>query len=140
MENQRIIELDETQVRELYPVPVIHTGYWTFIMEACLLTGELESAERSVFATFPEVIQHALTFTPNIGGWADRAQLWQTVLKLALPPQQYHAAMQKILDHYAKVVRKRRGSWRTSTPPPKGNITTPSLRRGLQPYRRCKRP
>ncbi len=73
MENLKIIELDETQVRELYPVPVIHTGCWTFTMEACLLTGELAKAVSAVFAVFPEVIQHALTFTPENGAWADRA-------------------------------------------------------------------
>lgn len=36
MENQRIIELDETQVRELYPVPVIHTGNWAGYKECHL--------------------------------------------------------------------------------------------------------
>lgn len=108
MENPKIIELDETQVRELYPVPVIHTGCWTFTMEACLLEGELAKAVSAVFAVFPEVIQHALTFTPENGAWADRAKLWQAVLKLALPPRQYHAAMRRILAHYARVVRKRR--------------------------------
>ncbi len=109
MENQRIIELDETQVRELYPVPAIHTGCWTFTMEACLLMGELEKTVRSVFKTFPETIQRALTFTPKSGGWADRARFWQTILKLSLPPEHYHAAMQKFLAHYARVVRKRQG-------------------------------
>lgn len=110
MENPKIIELDETQVRELYPVPVIHTGCWTFTMEACLLIGELAKAVSAVFVTFPEVVQHALTFSPKSGGWADRAKLWQTVLKLALPPRQYYAAMQKFLAHYARVVRKRQGA------------------------------
>lgn len=112
MENQRIIELDETQARELYRVPVIHAGYWGFTMEFCVLPGELGKVAKSVFATFPEVIQHALTFSPRCGGWADRAKLWQTVLKLASPPRQYHAAMRKILAHYTRVVRKRRGKLR----------------------------
>lgn len=110
MENPKSIDLDETEVRELYPVPVILTGYWTFTMEACLLIGELGKAVRSVFAAFPEVVQHALTFSPESGGWADRAKLWRAVLKLALPPKQYHAAMQKLLAHYARVVRKRQGA------------------------------
>ena len=112
MENPKIIELDETQVRELYHIPAIHTGCWTFTMEACLLEGELGKAVRSVFAAFPEAIQRALTFTPENGAWADRARLWQTVLKLALPLRQYHAAMRRILAHYARVVRKRRGKLR----------------------------
>lgn len=106
MKNQ-VINLDESEVREVWPIPVIDTGCWTFTMEACLLTGELEKAVRSVFATFPEKIQHALTFTPNSGGWADRAQFWQTILKLTLPSEQYYAALRKILAHYAKVVRRR---------------------------------
>ena len=110
MENPKIIDLDETKFRELYPVPVLHTGYWVFTMEACLLAGELGKAVSAVFAVFPDAIQHALTFAPELGGWADRAKLWQTVLKLALPPKQYHAAMQKILAHYARVVRKRQGA------------------------------
>lgn len=108
MENPKIIELDETQVRELYHIPVVHIGCWTFTMEACLLEGELAKAVSAVFAVFPEVIQHALTFVPESGEWTDRAKLWQTVLKLALPPRQYHAAMRRILAHYARVVRKRR--------------------------------
>jgi len=67
MENPKIIELDETQVRELYPVPVMHIGCWTFTMETWLLEGELAKAVRSVFAAFPEAIQRALTFTPENG-------------------------------------------------------------------------
>ncbi len=109
MENPKIIELNETQVRELYPVPVVHTGCWSFTIEACLLEGELGKAVSGVFEKFPEVIQHALTFSPKSGGWTDRAKLRQTVLKLALPPRQYHAAMQKFLAHYARVLRKRQG-------------------------------
>ena len=108
MEKTEIIDLDETQAREVFPIPVLKTGCWTFTMEACLLTGELGRAVRSVFANFPEAIQRALTFTPENGAWADRAKLWQTVLKLSLPSRQYHAAMQKFLAHYARVVRKRR--------------------------------
>lgn len=110
MENPKIIDLDETQVRELYHIPVVHIGCWTFTMEACLLEGELGKAVRSVFAAFPEAIQRALTFSPKSGEWTDRAKLWQTVLKLALPPRQYYAAMQKFLAHYARVVRKRQGA------------------------------
>lgn len=106
MKNQ-VIDLDESEVRELWPIPVMHTGYWTFTMEACLLMGELGKAVSAVFVTFPEVVQYALTFAPESGGWADRAKLWQTVLKLALPSQQYHGAMRKILAHYARVLRKR---------------------------------
>ena len=68
MENPKIIELDETQVRELYHIPVVHIGCWTFTMEACLLTGELAKAVSAVFAVFPEVIQRALTFVPESGG------------------------------------------------------------------------
>lgn len=108
MENQKIIDIDKTQVRELCHAPVLHTGCWTFTMEACLLMGELGKAVSAVFEKFPQAIQRALTFTPESGGWADRARLWQTVLKLALPPRQYHAAMQKFLAHYARVLRKRR--------------------------------
>lgn len=110
MENPKTIDLDETQFREMLPVPAIHTGCWAFTMEASLLAGELEKAASSVFAAFPEVVQHALTFTPESGGWADRAKLWQSVLKLALSPRQYYAAMRKILAHYARVVRKRQGT------------------------------
>lgn len=110
MENPKIIDLDETQVRELYHIPAIHTGCWTFTMEACLLEGELRKAVSRVFAAFPEAIQRALTFSPKSGEWTDRAKLWQTVLKLALSPKQYHAAMQKFLAHYARVVRKRQGA------------------------------
>lgn len=72
MENQRIIELDETQVRELYPVPVMHIGCWTFTMETWLLEGELAKAVSAVFVTFPEVVQHALTFVPESGGGVGR--------------------------------------------------------------------
>lgn len=107
MDNPKIIDLDEAEVRELYPVPVIHTSYWAFTMEASLLTREVGKAVSSVFAAFPEAIQHALTFAPELGGWADRAKLWQTVLKLTLPSRQYHAVMRKFLAHYARVVRKR---------------------------------
>ncbi|WP_217959740.1 hypothetical protein [Acutalibacter muris] len=107
MKNQ-VIDLDESEVREVWPVPVMHTGCWTFTMEACLLTGELEKAVCSVFITFPETIQHALTFNPSCGGWADRARFWQTVLKLSLPPEHYHATMRKFLAHYTWVLRRRR--------------------------------
>jgi len=74
--------------------------------------GELGEAVSVVFEKFPQAIQRALTFTPESGGWADRARLWQTVLKLALPPRHYHAAMQKFLAHYARVLRKRREALR----------------------------
>ncbi len=109
MENPKIMDLDENQYRDIHQIPVVHIGCWTFTMEACLLEGELGKAVRSVFAAFPEAIQRALTFSPKSGEWTDRAKLWQTVLKLALSPKQYHAAMQEILAHYARVVRKRQG-------------------------------
>lgn len=112
MENPKIIDLDENQYRDIHQNPVVHIGCWTFTMEACLLMGELGEAVSVVFEKFPQAIQRALTFTPESGGWADRARLWQTVLKLALPPRHYHAAMQKFLAHYARVLRKRREALR----------------------------
>ena len=102
-----IITLDESQVRELYPIPVLNIGCWGFTMEGCLLTGERGKAVKSVFATFPSYIQHALTFSPESGGWADRARFWQAVLRPWLAPKQYHAAMQKFIRYYVRCMRRR---------------------------------
>lgn len=100
--DKSIIELDESQVREVIQVPVVNLGCWNFTMEACALCGELEKAVRPVFAAFPKVVRQALTFTPESGGWAGRARFWDTVLRLALPPKQYHQALQRLLRSYKR--------------------------------------
>lgn len=82
-----VINLDPTQYRDVYRVPLYNLPYWPQTMEGCLLAGELGKAVRSVFYTMPEPIQHALTFTPESGGWTVRAKLWQTVLRPVLPPR-----------------------------------------------------
>lgn len=100
-----VITLDPSQYRDVYKVPLYNLPYWPQTMEGCLLTGELGKAVRDVFYSMPEPIQHALTFSPESGWWTARAKLWQTVLKLTLPPRQYYTAINKIIRWYVHCVR-----------------------------------
>lgn len=95
-------------VQSAQKVPVIPCGYWLGTMEGCLLSGELNKSVKVIFDGFDEETKHALTFTPNAGEWATRARFWQEVLKVALPPAQYYAAIGAILGHYIRCIKMRK--------------------------------
>ncbi len=86
-------------------LPILNMSYWPSTMESCLLLGDIGKAARKVFLTFPEDVQHAMTFTPKSGEYADRIRLWQKALKPALPPKQYHEAIQKLIRWSIRCVR-----------------------------------
>lgn len=98
----------EIKVRPTYTLPVVRLGYWGQTMEGCLFYGPQWQAIRDVFNTFDDDTQHALTFTPEDGKWPDRCRFWQQHLKPALPPEQFHAAMLKLIQWYIRCVRRRR--------------------------------
>lgn len=93
-----------TVVRKL---PIANVSYWPSTPESCIFYGDLRIAVRSVFLTFPEEIQHAMTFVPAKGKFAERVRLWQEALKPVLPPKQYHAAIQQIIQWSIGCVRRR---------------------------------
>ena len=68
-------------------LPILNMSYWPSTMENCLLLGDTGKAARKVFLTFPEDVQHAMTFTPK------------------LPPKQYHEAIQKLIRWSIRCVR-----------------------------------
>lgn len=54
------------EVRRVWRVPALKPTYWGYTMEFCLMRDrEMEKAILAVFNTFPEPIQHSLTFTPK---------------------------------------------------------------------------
>ena len=99
------------EARKVWKVPVIKTDYWGWTMEACLLCGsDAGKAAVAVFETFPEPVQHTLTFCPQKPGeWVERARFWQAQFKPALPPKMYHDAMIKFISWYAHCLRMRKG-------------------------------
>ena len=86
------------KLKPVHRVPLRNFGYFSFTMEACILRGDAFKAVCKVFETFPEPVQHSLTFTPQKPGeWVKRARLWQRELKPALPPDLYHDVMQQFI-------------------------------------------
>lgn len=86
-------------------LPILNVSYWPSTVESCILLGDVGKAACKVFLTFPEDVQHAMTFAPRRGEYADRIRLWQKALKPALPPKQYHEAIQKIIRWSIRCVR-----------------------------------
>ena len=99
---------DGLQVRRVWSVPVIRCSYWGSTMEGCLFYEKKWKPLRDVFDSFPQETQHALTFTPKDGEWADRARFWQYQLRTAMEPKLYQEAMGILLRWYIHCVRMRR--------------------------------
>ena len=103
----RFLMNKKAKKREYVRIPVFKMGLWCSTMEFTILpTGEVEQAVYTVFNSFDPKLQEALTFEPARGEWAERARFWKEVLKPALPPEQYRAAMCSILKWYTKCVRR----------------------------------
>lgn len=86
----------------------INLGYWAWTMEATLsFPRGTREAVKSVFNTFDQETQRALTFTPDgtPGSWLARAKFWQRELRPYLTPEQYHVAMLTLLQWFVR--RKR---------------------------------
>lgn len=97
------------QIKPVYTIPILKTGYFTSTMEACLIYRDTFKAVCAVFETLPEAIQHDLTFTPKgPGEWVERARLWQQQLRPVLPPEMYHKVMALFIGHYAHCLRRRK--------------------------------
>lgn len=98
------------QIKPVYTVPVLKTGYWGWTMEFCLMRDrETERAVEAVFNTLPEPVQHFLTFTPkNPGDWAERARFWQQQLRPVLPSKMYHTIMARFIGWYIHCLRRRK--------------------------------
>lgn len=88
-------------------LPILNVSYWPSTVESCILLGDVGKAARKVFLTFPEDVQHAMTFTPKRGEYADRIRLWQKTLRPVLPPKQYHEAIQKIIRWSIQCMRRK---------------------------------
>ena len=97
----------ETRTRKVWTVPVRKPDYWTWTMEATIFYHGEEKASVAVFDTFPEDVQHALTFGPKRGEWADRVRFWQEHLRPALPPREYHKVMLTLTHWGCHCIRKR---------------------------------
>lgn len=89
-------------------IPIHRLGYWSCTPEACLFYREEWQAIWDLFDTFDEEIQHAFTFAPKDGEWADRIRFWQRELRLVLEPKQYHKAMLILTQWAERCVRTRR--------------------------------
>ncbi|MCI8524346.1 MAG: hypothetical protein HFF17_00125 [Oscillospiraceae bacterium] len=69
------------EVKVVWRLPVVKTGYWGWTMEGCLLYGPKWKPVLSAFESLPEADQHALTFTPEKPGeWIERARLFRDLL------------------------------------------------------------
>ena len=101
-------------IRRAWIAPVLKPTYWGSTMESCLMRDrEMERAVLAVFCTFPESVQHSLTFTAKgPGAWADRARFWQRELKPALQPKMYHAVMVEFIRWYARCRKMQTGAER----------------------------
>lgn len=95
------------KTRTVWRVHELKSTYWPHTMEFCLVCNrEMGKAIRAVFLTFPEPVQHFLTFTPNgPGEWAERARFWQRNLMPVLPPKMYHDAMATFVSWYAHCLK-----------------------------------
>ena len=103
---------DALRVERLKNLPFKRLGYgFLNTMEGCALyngSRAVYEAVRDVYGLFDPNTQQALCFTPeHPGEWAGRARAWQEALRPTLPPEQYHAAMTKILAWYVKCVKRR---------------------------------
>ena len=95
--------------KTVYRVPFVRMGSWGFTPEACLFYRETDRPVVEAFDRLPEDVQHALTLPPVNelpGGWVERAKLWALVLRPALPPEQYHGVMLRLL-HWCADCRRR---------------------------------
>lgn len=97
------------KVQPIWKVPVLHIGYWGFTGEACILYEKEFRAVADVFDSFPEEVQHRLTFAPEDGEWGDRIRFWQDALRPALEPRLYYAAISRIIRWGIRCRRRRLG-------------------------------
>ena len=63
----------------------------------------------SVFETFPEDVQHRLTFAPKDGEWGDRIRFWQDALRPVLEPHLYYSVIFKLIRWGIRCRRYRLG-------------------------------
>lgn len=99
----RKVRLEDKRSTE---IPAARPSYWGWTPESCLFYSNDNIAIRDVFRTFDEATQKALTFVPKTtAGFVERAQLWKEALRPALPPEQYHRVMVRILDWCIRCVR-----------------------------------
>ena len=100
---------DAVKVQPILEIPVLRTGYWGFTGEACILYGKESKAVVEVFETFPEEVQHRLTFAPKDGEWADRVRFWQDALRPTLEPRLYYSVISRIIRWGIRYRRYRLG-------------------------------
>ncbi|MDE6591059.1 MAG: hypothetical protein K2K53_12115 [Oscillospiraceae bacterium] len=95
------------EIRRVWHGPMLKPTYWGNTMGFCLIHDrEMEKAILAVFLTFPEPVQHSLTFSPKgPGEWVERARFWQQRLMPALPSKMYHAAIVKFISWYVHCLR-----------------------------------
>ena len=100
---------DAIKVQPIWTVPMLRIGYWGFTGEACILYGKEFRPVVDVFKTFPEEVQHRLTFSPKDGEWGDRVRFWQDALRPVLEPHLYYAAISRIIRWGIRCRRYRLG-------------------------------
>lgn len=64
---------------------------------------EVRNQAERAFDGLPSEIKHSLQFSPKNGEFIIRANLWKSILRPVMPPQQYHMAMGHILHWYAHI-------------------------------------
>lgn len=95
------------KLEKVYRLPVVKFGYWGFTPEACLFYGVKWKPVRDVFDSFPEEVQHALTFTPQTGEWLSRVELWEEPLRKVLPPDLHAEAMAILCEWVLRCMKRR---------------------------------
>ena len=98
----------DIRIEAAAPVPVVRCSYWLNSVEAGIFfdaQAEIYRTVKQVFCALDESTQHALTFSPRPGEYAQRAKFWKEQLKSALTPVQYMTAMQALFDWFKHCIR-----------------------------------
>lgn len=98
----------DIRIEATAPVPVIRCSCWLNSVEAGIFfdaPAEIYRTVKQAFAALDKTTQHALTFSPKPGEYAQRAKFWKGQLKPALTPVQYMTAMQALFDWFKHCIR-----------------------------------
>ncbi len=91
------------QTKEL---PFLVCGGFYNTVEGCVFSQfskDVRNQAERAFDGLPSEIKHSLQFSPKNGEFIIRANLWKSILRPVMPPQQYHMAMGHILHWYAHI-------------------------------------
>ena len=101
-------EVDAGRTKE---VPYMVSGGFYNTVEGCTLSWcekDIRNKAEEAFDRLPGEVKHQLQWSPKEGEFIERANLWRSILKPAMPPQQYRIAMGRIIHQYVHIKQMRK--------------------------------